>query len=139
MQRRAILATLGLVGTVGTAGCLTRITNAGEPYDIGMSANAFEPYRFTVDPGETVVWLNNGSRAHTVTAYGRGIPDGTSFFATGNFANEDEARAAWHDHRGGNIYASERFSHTFTEPGRYPYFCVPHELGGMLGEIVVSD
>ncbi len=139
MRRRALLATLGTVGTAGMTGCLMAISDAGEPYDIGMSANAFEPYRLEVSPGTEVVWSNDGSRAHTVTAYEGALPDGATFFATGDYETETEAREAWHDHRGGNIYAGERYSHVFEEPGRYPYFCVPHEPGGMLGEILVRN
>lgn len=139
MRRRALLSALGTIGAAGTAGCLLRMTDAGEPYDVGMSANAYEPYRLEVSPGTEVVWLNDGSRAHTVTAFEGAVPEGADFFATGGYETETAAREAWHEYRGGNIYSGERYTHVFEEPGRYPYFCVPHEPGGMMGEIYVRD
>ena len=30
------------------------------------------------------------------------------------------------------------YSYTFTVPGRYRYFCLPHEKAGMVGVIVVK-
>jgi hypothetical protein len=31
------------------------------------------------------------------------------------------------------------FSYTFEEPGRYDYYCIPHESMGMVGSVTVSD
>lgn len=31
------------------------------------------------------------------------------------------------------------FSYTFEEPGRYDYYCIPHESMGMIGSVTVSD
>jgi hypothetical protein len=31
-----------------------------------------------------------------------------------------------------------RFRHTFTEPGRYRYFCPSHEADKMVGEVIVQ-
>jgi hypothetical protein len=31
------------------------------------------------------------------------------------------------------------FSYTFEEPGRYDYYCIPHESLGMVGSVTVSD
>ncbi len=38
----------------------------------------------------------------------------------------------------GVVPAGGQFSHTFTVAGQYRYFCIPHELQGMLGTINVS-
>lgn len=38
----------------------------------------------------------------------------------------------------GSIEPGGEYSRQFTVPGRYEYFCVPHERAGMLGTIVVS-
>ncbi len=37
----------------------------------------------------------------------------------------------------GNLKPGQAYRHTFTVPGRYRYFCVPHEGAGMIGEVVV--
>lgn len=137
MKRRRLLLT---GGTVALAGCtMVPRLRSEEEYDIGMSANAFLPDELTVTVGDTVIWENDGSRAHTVTAYEGGLPNDASFFASGGYDNEPEAREAWHQHEGGNIYPGERYEHTFDVPGRYPYFCIPHEPRGMLADLYVNE
>ena len=37
------------------------------------------------------------------------------------------------------LLPNETFTVTLTVPGVYDYFCIPHELAGMVGRIVVSD
>ena len=137
MHRRALLGAIG--GGIGTglAGC-TAIAGLTEDHDIGMSAHAFLPDSFTVEVGDTVVWENTGSRAHTVTAYGGGQPEGATYFATGGFESEAEASDAWYDDRDGSIYTGDRFEHTFEVTGTHRYYCIPHERSGMVGRIVVE-
>lgn len=132
MDRRGFLVA---AGTVGFAGCLG---SASSDYDVGMSASAFLPERLTIEVGDSVVWKNTGSRAHTVTAYEALLPDGAVFFATGAFATQREAVVAWSRSMGGAISTGETFEHTFDVAGRHPYYCIPHELGGMLGDIIVE-
>ncbi len=139
MERRAALRTLGALGCIGVAGCVSPPALGGVDYDVGMSANAFEPLLVEINVGETITWKNTGSRAHTVTAYEDSIPDEASFFATGDFENEDQARHAWHHEEGGNLYGGETWRYTFEVPGMYSYFCVPHEPRGMVGQVEVTD
>lgn len=138
MDRRAFLvASTGVA--VGLAGCLGA---AGEEsdYDIGMAASAFLPEDdFEPRVGEPVVWRNTGARAHTVTAYGSGIPDDAAFFASGGFETTAEAREAWNQNGGGAIHSGEVYTHTFEVPGTYNYFCIPHEPGGMVGSFEVVE
>jgi plastocyanin len=49
------------------------------------------------------------------------LPDGAEPFNSGNIAENGE------------------WSKTFDVPGRYRYLCLPHELVGMTGEIVVEE
>lgn len=139
MERRRYLAWVGAGAAVGAAGCLAIPGVGNEEFDIGMSANAFRPDAYTATAGEPVIWENDGSRAHTVTAYDRGVPDGAAFFASGGFADESTARAAWTREEGGIIHPGERYEHRFEVAGRYYYFCVPHEPGGMVAELVVEE
>ena len=139
MDRRQLLASTGSLALVGSAGCLDRVIGGGEAYDIGMSANAFQPVEFETRVGETVIWKNDGSRAHTVTAYDDRIPDDADFFATGDFDNQGEAFEAWHEDTGGNLYTGERFEYTFEIPGTYEYYCIPHERHGMTGSVIVAE
>ncbi|MDL5360520.1 plastocyanin/azurin family copper-binding protein [Halalkalicoccus sp. NIPERK01] len=137
MQRRAFLAAVG-GGLLASAGGCTAIASLTESHDIGMSAHEFLPDAYTVEVGDTVSWENTGSRAHTVTAYDGGQPEGAAFFSTGEFESESRAREAWRDDREGSIYTGDRFEHTFETPGEHDYFCIPHERGGMIGRIVVE-
>lgn len=138
MQRRAVLGRLAACSMLGVVGCASLSRPPAGEYDIGMSANAFRPESYTVDVDERVVWANDGSRGHTVTAYEGGLAPDAGFFASGGFANESAARDAWTAEEGGNIPPGQRFTHTFTVAGRYPYFCIPHERRGMRGEILVE-
>ncbi|MGM0590769.1 MAG: halocyanin, partial [Halobacteriota archaeon] len=115
MNRRRFLATLGTAGVAGLAGCTALGTSddGGDDFDIGMTAVAFTPQTHTVSVGEAVVWKNTSSRAHTVTAYEAGIPDGASFFASGGFDSESEARDAFGGDLGGSINSGETYSYTF--------------------------
>lgn len=142
MQRRRFLASAGAAAMAGLAslsGCLGASGSESAGYDVGMTAEAFVEAEFTVSPGETVVWRNNSTRTHTVTAYEDAIPEGTVFFATGGYEDEQTARDAWWNDRGGALENGEEFSVTFTEPGQYDYFCIPHEQAGMLGTIYVEE
>lgn len=79
--------------------------------------NKFNPEEVRIDPGDTVVWNNQGSKSHTVTA------DDRSF-------------------RSGTVKAGETYSHTFTEEGFYYYYCKFHggKNGvGMAGVVVVGN
>jgi plastocyanin len=88
----------------------------------------FEPAEVTVSVGDTVTWRNVGTLGHTITADpGRAsdpsnveLPDGAEEFDSGN------------------VMEGEEFTHTFTEPGTYRYFCVPHEGAHMVAEVTVE-
>ncbi|AXG10976.1 cupredoxin domain-containing protein [Haloplanus rubicundus] len=137
MRRRRMLATLGAVVATGGAGCTAVGSLGGVDGDVGMTAVAFEPATITVDAGEELVWYNNSARAHSITAYEGGIPEDADYFATGGYDSEAAARDAW-DGMHGAITNGQRYAHTFEVPGTYNYFCIPHERGGMVGQVVVE-
>jgi plastocyanin len=134
MRRRTLLATLGAGAGVALAGCGTTLSQSS--YDVEMTANRYRPQRLTVAVGDTVTWGNPSSRGHSVTAYEDGLPEGAAYFASGGLASEAEARDRYP--RTGNIQSGETYSHTFEVAGEYPYFCIPHERGGMVGTVVVE-
>lgn len=143
MRRRALLAALG-TGVVGvTAGCSSVLAEdkpacRGEACDVGMNRVVYAPETYEISVGQTVRWRNTSSADHTVTAYEEAIPEAAEFFATGGYADEATARDQWYETRGGAVGPRETFEHTFEVAGSYQYFCVPHERGGMVGEIVVT-
>lgn len=140
MNRRAFLAGVVGVTSLGLAGCLSSGSEtSSDDYEVGMGGSSFEPRQIEVAVDETVVWRNTNSRAHTVTAYEAGIPDGAEYFASGGYESEQAARDAFFDSFGGAIASRDTFEHTFTVPGQYDYFCIPHEGAGMVGSVVVSE
>jgi plastocyanin len=71
----------------------------------------YDPQTLTVNVGDTVTWVNNGGDVHTVTGDG------------GSFDSDDlKHGASW--------------SYTFTAPGTYTYYCVPHPW--MTATVVVN-
>ncbi len=137
MDRRTYLRTLGAAGAAAVAGCVSG--SAEGEFDVGMTIRRYDPQTLEVTPGTTVVWKNTSGRAHTVTAYGDGLPDGADFFASGGYDTTDEAREAWIGGNGGALYEDETFEHTFETPGDHTYFCIPHEVGGMVGTVSVRE
>lgn len=138
MKRRRLIEGLAAIGTVGLAGC-AGLPGFADDFDVGMSPNAYHPTSIEVSVGDTVVWYNDGSRGHTVTAYEDAIPEGGAYFASGGFSTEAEAREEWQVREGGNIVTGEYFRHTFEVAGHFPYFCVPHEGGGMIADVWVTE
>ncbi len=64
----------------------------------------------TVSPGTEVTWVNRDDMPHTVTS------------TTGVFSSKA-------------LDTGDRFTHTFEQPGTYPYYCTIHPR--MTGTIVV--
>ncbi len=80
--------------------------------------NSFRPAELTVAAGTTVEWENGGRNDHNV------LPADTDEWGV-----EADAFAP-----------GDRFSHRFTEPGTYAYYCSLHgtPTKGMVGTIVVT-
>ena len=100
-----------------------------------MSGHKFDPPTITAAVGETVTWVNQEGDSHTVTAYEDKIPDGAAYFASGG-ANDQEGATG--DVGAGLLQNGETFEVTFDTPGRYEYFCIPHESEGMKGTVIVE-
>jgi len=147
MRRREFLRTAG-----GVAGAVTAATAAsgsaaaaagGATHTVEMTDELqFVPDRIEVAPGDTVVFENRGSIGHSVTAYEDSLPEGAGYWASGGFGSEQAARDAY-EFGGridvGNVQGGESWSHTFETEGTHEYFCIPHEAGGMVGEVVVTQ
>lgn len=77
-----------------------------------IEAFMFQPTALTVPVGTTVTWTNYDPVAHTVTDVDQ-LWDSGLFETPGTFAK------------------------TFTEPGTYTYYCIPHPT--MIGTIEVTQ
>lgn len=88
----------------------------------------FSPERVEVTVGQTVEWKNTSELPHTVTA--------------------DPEKAADKEHvklpegaqtfNSGFLQPGDVFRHTFKVSGEYRYFCIPHEMAGMVATVIVK-
>lgn len=108
---------------------------AGEPFDILMKGNAngsnvwFAPWGINVAPGTVMRWRNaDPGNSHTTTA-----------FHPQNSQHPLRIPADAKPWNSDYLLPGETFSVMLTVPGVYDYFCIPHELAGMVGRIVVTD
>ncbi|MDQ7019590.1 MAG: plastocyanin/azurin family copper-binding protein [Robiginitomaculum sp.] len=117
----AACSTLWLTASQAWAGDATKTVMMND-------AMKFVPASVTIHAGDTVEWKNGSVLIHTVTA------DASLASDTANV----HLPAGATPFNSGNIEAKGTFSHTFTTPGTYKYFCIPHEGVGMVGEVVVQ-
>ncbi len=103
---------------------------AGNPVAIKMADNQpfYTPAKVAIRVGDTVQWVNDGETVHSVST------------SAANAQNRDDTSmpkgAVAFD--SGFIPPGGEYSYTFTVPGTYRYFCLPHEKAGMVGVIVVK-
>lgn len=110
-MRRAALALVLVTGVLAGPAAASGDMAMGDGPMVSIGFAAFAPTQRTALEGDTVTWMNESVRVHTVTA-----TDGS--FASGGVA-------------GGGKYA-----HRFTAPGRFAYYCSLHP--SMRGEIDVE-
>lgn len=91
------------------------------------SARTFVPAKVVIHVGQTVRWENPSYLVHTVTA------DPADAARPGDVKLPEGARPF----RSGSLEPGAVFEHTFVVPGLYQYVCQPHELQGMIGQVVV--
>ena len=80
--------------------------------NVSFGNTFFNPKTVTINVGDTVVWTNTGG-SHTVTGHGSDLFCGSGFVPTS-------------------------CSHTFNTAGTFPYHCIPHQLSGMTGTVIVQ-
>lgn len=123
---RRFWAVIWLSGLIAAAGPLLA---ESEAVVIGMTNTLkFVPEKLSIPAGATVEWRNTSDLVHTVTA--------------------DPSKAARPEHvalpegvapfDSGNMEVGGRYRYTFTVPGTYRYFCIPHEGAGMVGTLIVN-
>lgn len=81
----------------------------------------FDPLNLTIDPGDTVTWVNQDQEDHNVVTFPDGYPKGAKGFRSPYLSKKDD-----------------KWSHTFDVAGTYNYHCIPHLFMGMRGNITVG-
>ncbi|CDK38870.1 blue copper domain protein [Halorubrum sp. AJ67] len=104
---------------------------------VDMEAVAYAPTELTVSQGDTVAWRHAAGEPHSVTAYQESVPEEASYWASGGFDSEEEARTGWENGKGA-VQSGQSYVHTFETAGTHEYVCIPHEAAGMVGEVVVE-
>jgi plastocyanin len=85
---------------------------------VSMIEYAFQPDTVRINPGDSVIWTNNGAFLHTSTS---GVsPVWDSLWESGDMAH------------------GATFVHGFAADGTFPYFCRHHYFSGMKGVVVVG-
>lgn len=113
---------IGVAALAAASGLAAIPARASDPAVTAASDNTFRPKDVTVSPGGSVTWMNGGGE-HNVK------------FEDGRFEQplDPASPESWPT-------ASPR--HTFTEPGRYPYYCENHGAPGgvgMSGTVTVKE
>jgi plastocyanin len=106
---------------------------------VDMKAVSYAPAEVTVSTGDTVAFVHAGGEPHTVTAYEDKLPEGASYWASGGFDSEKAARDGWESENRGGIASGQAYVHTFETAGEHPYVCIPHEMAGMEGTVIVEE
>jgi len=88
----------------------------------------YTPAKVAIKVGDTVQWVNDGETVHSVS---------TSAANAQNRRDTSMPKGAV-AFDSGFIPPGGDYSYTFTVPGTYRYFCLPHEKAGMVGMIVVK-
>jgi plastocyanin len=87
----------------------------------------FGPDDVTIHVGDTVEWRNASIETHTVT-------DDPAVAKNPTDADLPPGAEAFDS---GPLRPGQAYRHTFIVPGRYRYFCRPHEMHGMVATVVV--
>ena len=133
-RSRFVLRVAIVAAAVAVAASLALLPNpahaASSPVVVKMTDTEpfYTPVKVAIRVGDTVQWVNSGDTVHSVSTSSANaqnpkdtsMPKGATAFDSGFIPP------------GGN------YSYTFTVPGTYRYFCLPHEKAGMVGVIVVK-
>ncbi len=99
-------------------------------FEVQMRSIKYAPAAITVQVGDTVRWINGDAVGHTVT------PVDKTLWGTPGSGDAPTAL----------LMRGDSWSFTFTEPGTYPYYCIPHAakdaagvFQGMVGTVVVAE
>ena len=82
--------------------------------------NFFSPDKLTIQPGDTVNFVNAQDEMHDVMFVN--VPNGVDGMIMSPMMEKK----------------GDKFSYTFTVPGTYQFHCHPHEALGMKGTIIVG-
>src|SRR6185369_5083449 len=110
-MHKSLLVAAVLAAGASAASAGDTATTAVTPTVIVIKDFAFSPSALTIAPGTTVTWVNEDETPHTIADNGKAF-------------------------RSAALDTDERFSHIFTQPGEFTYYCTMHPM--MVGKIIVK-
>ncbi len=126
---------IGLGGGAAALLTMPAIIRAAEPFDIVMQGGKngghvwFDPIGVHIQPGDSVRWINmDKGNSHTATAYHPSLFDHPRRMPRNTKPWDSDY-----------LLPGENFVFTFSKPGIYDYYCIPHEAAGMVGRVVVGS
>ncbi len=112
-------------GTSSSGGCTAANAQTSVTVE-ATNALTFVPASVCLKVGGSITWKNTGNLPHTTT-------DLASLAANPANAELPAGATGWNH----ALQPGVPFTLKFTVAGTYKYFCIPHELLGMLGQITV--
>jgi plastocyanin len=125
LSRRALLSAGGLLAA-GVAWADGAVVEISMRSDADGGHVGFDPVGLLIQPGQTLRWICEANY-HTAAAYHPNNAD--------HSLRIPRTAKPWSSDV---LQPGEHFDLTLNVPGVYDYFCAPHELGGMVGRIVVG-
>jgi len=111
MKRRGLITGMILLSIFSFTGSCSKDSSDTGKNEIIIKNLAFTPSSLTVPVNTTVTWVNNDDSPHTVTS-------NTNLFDSGM------------------LNKGQTYTHQFTAPGIYDYFCTIHPQ--MTGTVIVQ-
>ena len=101
------------------------VTPNGKVVEVQVLDNSYRPLDLVVSAGTEVVFVNKGRNEHNI------LPDSVKDDAgLAELLAADSSPAAW-GVASTEFAPGEVFSHVFTAPGVYPYYCSIHGVPGV--------
>lgn len=130
--RRLSLAVLTILLVVSSFAVFTPSASA-ETYKVKLGSDkgmlAFEPKKLTIQPGDTIEWVNNKVPPHNVV------------FDAAKNPNKSKDLATSLSHKKLLMSPGQKETTTFpadAPAGDYTFYCEPHRGAGMIGTITVQ-
>ena len=104
LLRAGVVLFVGALVLLGLPG-----TSEGAVRAVAVRDNRFDPQEVRIDPGDTVIWTNQGARTHDIKSDKQG------------------------EFRSGSMRSGQEFRHRFDQEGYYYYHCTLHGAAGKVG------